>query len=126
MTWGKSNCPIPELRHRRRPVLFTKSLHKPLLLQPEQAGVRPRMRMCERGVVVESQTVPVFLVDVQIKRHAGLPQRLGEHQAVFHRNRFVFESLPDETRRRVRRHLQFVGKQPDQFRRRMGAEQIGL
>src|SRR5450759_1730558 len=98
MTWCKSNCPISELRHRRLAALFANSLHKPLLLQPEQAVVRPRMRMCERGVVVESQTVPALLVDVQIKRHAGLPQRLGEHQAVFHRNRFVFESLPDETR----------------------------
>ena len=59
MIWGKSNCPIPELRHRRLPALFAKSLHKPLLLQPEQAGVRSRMRMCERGVVVEWRQPPV-------------------------------------------------------------------
>jgi len=101
-----------------------KLLHPALRLQPEQAVARPRMRMRERRrPVAQAHAVSAFLVDVQIKRHMIFPQRRREHHAVFHRHGFVLECLPDEARRRVGRHLKFVGEQLHQFRRRIGAKQ---
>ena len=95
--------------------LFMLIIHETLLFQPEQTVARPRMRIRKWGFVFQSHAMPAFLVDVQVKRHVIFPQRLGEQQAVFHRHGFILERGPEETRRRVRRHLQFVGKQLDQF-----------
>ena len=80
--------------------------------------------MRERRFVGQTHAVSAFLIDVQIKRHMIFPQRGGEHHRIFHRHDIVLERRPDETRRRVRRHLQFVGEQLYQFRRWIFAEQI--
>ena len=69
-----------------------------------------------RRIVADAETHPVsaFLVDVQVERHARLAERRGELQAVLYRNSTVFERMPDETRRRVRPHLKFIGQLPYQ------------
>jgi hypothetical protein len=82
------------------------------------------MRLRERRLVVQSQTVPAFLVNVQIKRHMIFPQRLGEQHRVLHWHDIILKRRPEKTGRRGGRHLQFVGKQLYQFRRRVVAEQI--
>ena len=76
-----------------------------------------------RRSITQAHAVTAFLVDMQIKRHMVFPQSLGEEYAVFHRHGFVLECLPDEARRRVGRHLQFIGEQLHEFGRRVGAEQ---
>ena len=73
------------------------------------------MRMGERRFVLQPHAVAAFLVDVQVERHMIFPQRFREHQAVFHRDGLVLVGAPDEAWRRVRFHLQFIGKQLYQF-----------
>src|SRR5437667_12831353 len=75
-------------------------LDPPLFLQPENAVPRPGMPF---GWIIlqaaQAQAVLAFLIDVQVERDACLPQRGGKLQAVFHRHRFVFVSVPDEAGR---------------------------
>src|SRR5207247_9307479 len=54
--------------------------HEPLLFQPEQAIVRPGMRMLERRLVRQPDAMPALLINVKVERHTCLPQRFGEHQ----------------------------------------------
>ena len=63
---------------------------------------------------------------MQIERHPRPSQSVRKHQTVLDRHRLVLIRVPDETRRRLRRDLQLVGEQPDQFRGRIIAEQIAL
>jgi len=96
-------------------------------LEPVRAGERPRQPL--RGIVsaaAEAEAVRPVFGNVQFHRHFRAGHRGGKVQTVLHRHRLVISGVPDETRRRVAGDLQFVGKQEDEFRRRIRAEQILL
>ena len=103
-------------------------LRKPLHSQPDEAIRGPGMEFARitRRVLAdaEAHAVSALLIDVQVEGNAGRAQGGGELQAVLHGNRFVFERVPEKTRRRVFRDVEFIGKFLDQFGRRVRAEQI--
>src|SRR5438477_3846447 len=100
------------------------SLHESLLLEPEQKIICPGMNAGKRWFVAQPDSMPAFLINVQIERHARLAQRGGEGERILHRHRCVFISVEEKTRRGFFGHLQFVGEQFHQFRRRVFSEQI--
>ena len=63
------------------------------------------------------------LIDMEIERHACLPQSRRKLQAVFHRHSAILVSVPEEARRRVLGYLEIVGQFADQLRRGVRAQQ---
>ena len=101
--------------------LLRESLH----LQPVDAVARPGMPLL--GVPfarAQAHAVRALLIDVQIKWHPGLLQRLGKLEAVLQPHSSVLERVPDETGRRVFGHVELIGQLANQLRRRVLAQQI--
>ena len=78
-----------------------------LLLQPECAVARPRVKLLGvECLAAEADSVAALFVKVQVESHALRAERGGEGEGVFHGDTFVFHGLPDEALRRVFAHVQ--------------------
>src|SRR5258706_1593374 len=75
-------------------------------------------------IIAKAQSMRPFFVNMEIKWDLGPAESRCKLQAVLNLHARIFPGMPDKTGRCIRSHLQFIGKQTDQFGRRIWTQQI--